>query len=110
MTDIVERLELLAVDQNGDAFRTCREAAATIKLLREQLAAEYEDHKKANGDNAELRRQLAAERERCAAICDQRSADHWQDYKDPASPFRGSQRTEGMSDEAEECAKAIRAG
>lgn len=51
---------------------------------------------------------VAAERERCAAICDVRSADHWHDYKDRASPHRGDGRSEAASDEAEECAKAIR--
>lgn len=51
---------------------------------------------------------VAAERERCAAICDARSADHWHDYKDRASPHRGDGRAEAASDEAEECAKAIR--
>lgn len=51
---------------------------------------------------------VSAERERCAAICDQRSADHWHDYKDRASPLRGDGRAEAASDEAEECAKAIR--
>jgi hypothetical protein len=50
----------------------------------------------------------AAERERCAKLCDQRSADHWHDYKDTTSKFRGDPRTEGMSDEAEYCAAAIR--
>lgn len=50
----------------------------------------------------------AAERERCAVLCDQHSADHWHDYKDRASQFRGDSRTEGMSDAAEICAKAIR--
>lgn len=55
-----------------------------------------------------VRELVYAERERCAAICDQRSADHWHDYKDRASPFRGNARTEAMSDEAEECAKLIR--
>jgi hypothetical protein len=52
---------------------------------------------------------VAAEREACAAICGQRSADYWHDYKDPASPFRGDARTEAMSDEAEQCEQAIRA-
>lgn len=50
----------------------------------------------------------AAEREACAVVCDTRSADHWHDYKDPVSQFRGDTRTDAMSDEAEYCAKAIR--
>jgi hypothetical protein len=51
---------------------------------------------------------MAAEREACAAICEQRSADHWHDLKDPASPFRGDPRPKAMADEAEQCAKAIK--
>lgn len=50
----------------------------------------------------------AAERERCAAICDKRSADHWHDYRDRASPFHGDLQTKALSDEASECAAAIR--
>lgn len=49
-----------------------------------------------------------AERERCANLCDQRSADHWHDYTDKASHRRGSARAEAESDEAEACAATIR--
>ena len=51
---------------------------------------------------------VAAERERCAAICDARSADHWRAYSDKSSPHFCDSRFEAFSDEAEECAKLIR--
>ena len=51
---------------------------------------------------------VAAERERCAAICDARSADHWRAYSDKSSPHFCDARFEAFSDEAEECAKLIR--
>ena len=51
---------------------------------------------------------VAAERERCAAICDARSADHWRAYSDKASPHFCDARFEAFSDESEECAKLIR--
>jgi len=50
----------------------------------------------------------AAERERCVALCLDRSADYWHDYKDRASKFRNDARTEAMSDEAALCADAIK--
>ena len=51
---------------------------------------------------------VAAERERCAAICDARSADHWRAYSDKSSPHFCDARFEAFSDEAEECATLIR--
>ena len=51
---------------------------------------------------------VAAERERCAAICDARSADHWRAYSDKSSPHFCDARFEAFSDESEECAKLIR--
>ena len=51
---------------------------------------------------------VAAERERCAAICDARSADHWRAYSDKTSPHFCDARFEAFSDESEECAKLIR--
>ena len=51
---------------------------------------------------------IAAERERCAAICDARSADHWRAYSDKSSPHFCDARFEAFSDESEECAKLIR--
>jgi len=51
---------------------------------------------------------VAAERERCAAICDVRSADHWRAYSDKSSPHFCDARFEAFSDEAEECATLIR--
>lgn len=49
-----------------------------------------------------------SERERCAAICDARSADHWRAYSDKSSPHFCDARFEAFSDESEECAKLIR--
>ena len=51
---------------------------------------------------------VAAERERCAAICDASSADHWRAYSDKSSPHFCDARFEAFSDEAEECATLIR--
>ena len=51
---------------------------------------------------------VAAERERCAAICDARSADHWRAYSDKSSPHFCDARFEAFSDESEECATLIR--
>ena len=51
---------------------------------------------------------VAAERERCAAICDARSADHWRAYSDKSSRHFCDARFEAFSDEAEECATLIR--
>ena len=51
---------------------------------------------------------VAAERERFAAVCDQRSADHWRAYSDKSSPHFCDARFEAFSDEAEECATLIR--
>jgi hypothetical protein len=50
---------------------------------------------------------VAAERDRCAKICEQRSADHWHDYKNGPAHIRGSSISEIASDEAGECAKSI---
>ena len=51
---------------------------------------------------------LAAERERCATVCDARSADHWADYKGHGTLPRGRAESEHASDEADACARAIR--
>ena len=51
---------------------------------------------------------VAAERERCAAICDARSAEHWRAYSDKSSRHFCDARFEAFSDESEECAKLIR--
>lgn len=56
-----------------------------------------------------LRAAVLAERKACAALCDQRSADHWHDYKNGPLGVKGSARSEHRSDEAEQCAAAIRA-
>lgn len=57
----------------------------------------------------EIALDVAAARERCAKLCDQRSADHWHDFKDIKSPFRGLPSVETRAYEAEQCGEAIRA-
>ena len=56
----------------------------------------------------------AAERERCAKVCDAISDEHWSRYKgtkpNSGHPARGSYYEEGMSDGADLCADAIRRG
>ncbi len=56
----------------------------------------------------------AAERERCAKVCDAISDEHWSRYKgtkpNSGHPARGSYYAEGMSDGAGLCADAIRSG
>lgn len=64
---------------------------------------------------AELERQLAAERERCAAICYEIALDRWQLYKGTGrytgnEPGRADQFISGESSGAEMCAAAIRNG
>jgi hypothetical protein len=51
---------------------------------------------------------VAAERERCAKLCEQRAGDHWADYKGHGTGPRGGTRSEAASDEADACAMAIR--
>jgi hypothetical protein len=56
----------------------------------------------------------AAERERCAKVCDAICDEHWSRYKgtkpNAGHPARGSYYEEGMSDGADLCADAIRSG
>ena len=56
----------------------------------------------------------AAERERCAALCDAICDEHWSRYKgtppNAGHPARGNAYTEGVSDGADLCADAIRRG
>lgn len=90
---------------------TCERDALENAARRDALenaASQNVDLPRSAPHRAVMMGDVAAERERCAAICDVRSADHWHDYKDRASPHRGDGRAEAASDEAEECAKAIR--
>lgn len=57
-----------------------------------------------------LRVALEDAREECAAVCDQRSADHHHDCVDKSSIFRRSRDSRAFATEAAECAKAIRGG
>ena len=50
-------------------------------------------------------RLLAAERERCARLCEDLERSIWDEYK---AGYRSSSYTEGRSDGAGECAVAIR--
>jgi hypothetical protein len=57
----------------------------------------------------------AAERERCAKVCDAIAEDKWALYKGRApytgkEPGRASDHTQGQSDGADQCAGAIRKG
>lgn len=57
----------------------------------------------------------AAERERCANVCDAFAQDKWALYKGRApytgkEPGRAADFTQGQSDGAEQCADAIRKG
>lgn len=56
----------------------------------------------------------AAERERCAKMCDAICDDQWSKYKgmppNEKHPARGNVYTEGVSDGADLCADAIRRG
>ena len=56
----------------------------------------------------------AAERERCAELCDALCDDHWSQYKgtppNEKHPARGNPYTEGVSDGASLCAAEIRRG
>ena len=58
---------------------------------------------------------VAAERERCAKVCDAIAEDKWALYKGRApytgkEPGRASDHTQGQSDGADQCADAIRKG
>ena len=68
----------------------------------------YDAHNMRSYARREIQRAVAAERERCAAICDARSADHWRAYSDKSSPHFCDARFEAFSDESEECATLIR--
>jgi hypothetical protein len=52
---------------------------------------------------------VAAERERCALVCDARAAAHLRDYTDAASPLYQSAEADYAADEAAACVDAIRA-
>lgn len=60
---------------------------------------------------AEVRKAVAAERERCARVCEEMAREHWRAYDgrdNSRHQEECSPRTEGMADSASECAQAIR--
>ena len=66
-------------------------------------------------DQASVDAAVAAERERCAKVCDAIAEDKWALYKGRApytgkEPGRASDHTQGQSDGADQCADAIRKG
>ena len=66
-------------------------------------------------DQASVDAAVAAERERCAKVCDAIAEDKWALYKGRApytgkEPGRASDHTQGQSDGADQCADAIRRG
>jgi hypothetical protein len=52
---------------------------------------------------------VAAERERCALVCDARATEHAKKYKNPHTPWYQSEQADLAWDEAAACADAIRA-
>jgi hypothetical protein len=96
----------------ADRLTAQENALGFLRQISEQQAYEINQQAATIAEQARdieaLRAAVLAERDACAALCDQRSTDHWHDYKTGPMGVKGSARSEHRSGEAEHCAAAIR--
>ena len=90
----------------------CRKLQRHIIAVENERDAREEECERADKLIVSLRKQIAAEREACAKVCDSLEAQAWNNYKrgpTDGSTGRADPTMMGRADGASECAAAIRA-